>query len=129
MRNPVADTTSPPDRKPNMATCMFLTTRTHGHRPLPHRLLLPHEHNGKHNKQRQRATAASNGEDDDGKRGRRYPAFCSHLKKKTGGANKKKAMGGKVWADLAGRLFGAGRPRVMREATGESRGRERRKSG
>ena len=49
--------------------------------------------------------------------------------KKRKQAVQKKAMGGKVWADLAGRLFRAGGPRVGREAAGGSRGKERRKSG
>ena len=35
----------------------------------------------------------------------------------------------KVWAGLAGRWLGHGRPRVGREAAGGSRGRERRKPG
>ena len=38
-------------------------------------------------------------------------------------------MGGKVWAGLAGRLFGAGRPRVGGRPRVEAGKRERRKPG
>ena len=102
----------------------------------PARMVTDHSHTDSSSPRAQRQAQQTTTTGDGGKQRRRRRrktettvSCILFASKKENRRCKKKAMGGKVWADLAGRLFGAGRPRVGREATGESRGRERRKSG